>query len=242
MNESRNTAPAAPPDTGVAGTKAPEAEGLPPAVAEFKEAGGKGFSLNDPFDENETFYFRNPTKADLALYVKAAGLRQKPKGAMERFACDCAIHPGPEELKARFKAAPALAASFQEEFMKRLGGSRFLTCEEVKRGERDGLPDQVNKALDSGKRVFRIADDFEDEEEFYFRRPGNKDQESFQTTAQIRQKPLVAMERISRDCAIHPDGKALIKRYQDQPALAMEIHEQLNKAMGGGRGFDAQDF
>ena len=242
MNADRKKETAAAPDTGVMESKAPEVEGPPPAVVEFKEAGGKGFALNDPFDENETFYFRNPSKADLALYVKAAGLRQKPKGAMERLACNCAIHPGPEELKARFKEAPALAASFQEEFMKRLGGGRFFTCEEIKKGEGEDLPEPVKKALEKRKRVFRIADDFEDEEEFFFRRPGNKDQESFQTTAQVRQKPLVAMERIGRDCAIHPNGKDLIKRYKDQPALAMEIHEQLNKAMGGGRGFDAQDF
>ena len=218
-----------------------EAGGLPPAVAEFKAGNGKGFVLNDPFDQNEHFYFRNPTRADLAFYVKVAGLRQKPKGAMERLACDCAIHPGPEELKNRFKEAPALAASFQEEFFKRLGGGRFFTWEEIGVTEGD-LPEPVKKALGEDKRVIRVADEFEGPDVFYFRRPSSVDQENFQTTSQIRQKPLVAMERLGRDCAIHPTGKELIKRYNEEPALAMELHEQLNLAMGGGRGFDAQDF
>lgn len=225
------------------GSKAPRETfpDLPQAVVEFKKGGGKGFVLNDPFDQDERFYFRYPTKADLAFYVKVSGLRQKPKGAMERLACDCAIHPDAEELKKRFKAEPALAPSFQEEFFTRLGGGRAFVQEEIKQLAEEGL-EAVAKALESGKRVIRISDEFEGEEDFYFRRPGNRDQESFQTTAQIRQKVLTAMERMARECAIHPDGKALIKRFKAEPALAMEIHEQLNKAMGGGRGFDAQDF
>lgn len=220
----------------------PEVEvNVPEAVREAKAKGVKGFFLTDPFGQEERFYFRDLTKADLAFYVKGAALRRKPKIALERLACDCAIHPSARELETRFKADPALSAAFQEEFLKRLGGGRFLTWSEVK-GDAAELPEPVRKALGAGTRVVRIADDFETREEFFFRRPGSLDQENFLTTASIRQKPLVAMERIIRDCAVHPPSKELIKRFAAEPALAMDLHEQLNESMGGGRGFDAQDF
>ena len=241
--DQKNKEMTAPESTGGEIEKA-AAPDLPEAVIAAQKKGVEGLVLNDPFDENEHFYFRKPTKADLSYYIKVAGLQSKPKAGMEWLACACAIHPDAEALKERFREAPALASSFQEAFMKSLGGGRFLTWKEIKGADLDGRPEKVRETL-SGEnkgRVIRVADDFENLEEFYFRRPGAKDQESFQTTAGNRQKPLSAMEQMIRDCAIEPDGKAMVQRIAREPALAMEIYEQLNKAMGGGRGFDAQDF
>ena len=220
---------------------APEAGGLPPAVEEFRKNGGKGLILRDPLGDDRSYYFRTPTKADLSQYIMASGLDSKPRAAMEMFTLGCTIHPDREELKELFRENPALATNFQNAFMKSLGGGRLYSWEEIKEASDPGLPEPVQKALQEGKRIIGVKD-FETEEAFYFRRPTAKNQEFFLVMAQLRQKPLTAMERLCRDCAVAPDGRDLVKRFDNEPALAMELHEQLNKSIGGGRGFDAQDF
>ncbi|MBW2619476.1 MAG: hypothetical protein JRC92_11435 [Deltaproteobacteria bacterium] len=105
-----------------------------------------------------------------------------------------------------------------------------------------GLPEAVRQAKANGKKILKISDEFGRGETFYFVMPTRTQMDLFIETTAFKKKPLAAMMRITKTCALDPSGADLMARFETEPALALELYERINTALGGNRNFDLEVF
>jgi len=102
---------------------------------------------------------------------------------------------------------------------------------------RNVLPQAVIAAQAAGRTVLELTGD--DEQKYYFEKPGAKDIERFIATA-TKGKPVQAVRNLVIEKAIHPAGDALTDEFRENPGRMVALNSALQAAVGMNEDFTAK--
>lgn len=101
----------------------------------------------------------------------------------------------------------------------------------------NALPQAVQDAQKAGRVILELTG--EDEQKYYFERPGAKDIERFIATA-TKGKAVLAVKNLVTEKAIHPSGDELIVEFRDNPGRMVALNSALQASVGMNEDFTAK--
>ena len=99
------------------------------------------------------------------------------------------------------------------------------------------LPKAVQAAQTAGKTVLELTGD--NDEKYYFEKPGAKDIERFIATA-TKGKATQAVRNLVTEKAIHPTGEELSAEFKENPGRMVALNSALQAAVGMNEDFTAK--
>jgi len=99
------------------------------------------------------------------------------------------------------------------------------------------LPQSVIDAQTAQKTVLVLTGD--NEEKYYFQKPGSKDIERYIATA-TKGKPVQAVRNLVVELAIHPIGVELAKEFVENPGRMVALNSALQASVGMNEDFTAK--
>lgn len=99
------------------------------------------------------------------------------------------------------------------------------------------LPQAVLAAQTAGKTVLELTGD--NEEKYYFEKPGAKDIERFIATA-TKGKAVQAVRNMVTEKAIHPTGEELAQEFKENPGRMVALNSALQASVGMNEDFTAK--
>ncbi len=91
------------------------------------------------------------------------------------------------------------------------------------------LPKAVQEAQAAGKTILELTGD--NEEKYYFQKPGSKDIERYIATA-TKGKPVQAVRNLVQDMAIHPSAAELQNEFKENPGRMVALNQGLQGSVG----------
>jgi hypothetical protein len=99
------------------------------------------------------------------------------------------------------------------------------------------LPQAVTDAQAAGKTILELTGD--DDQKYYFEKPGSKDIERFIATA-TKGKATQAVRNLVIEKAIHPSGEELASEFRENPGRMVALNSALQAAVGMNEDFTAK--
>jgi len=95
--------------------------------------------------------------------------------------------------------------------------------------EKLNVPDAVKTALTKGWQVLILTG--ENDEDYYFKRPGQPDMNRFLATSS-KGKLAVAVKNLVYDMAIHPSAEDLKREFKDKPGRVVALNNAIQTEIG----------
>ncbi|OHD25780.1 MAG: hypothetical protein A2Y38_21415 [Spirochaetes bacterium GWB1_59_5] len=99
------------------------------------------------------------------------------------------------------------------------------------------LPKAVTEAQTAGKTILELTGD--DDQKYYFEKPGSKDIERFIATA-TKGKATQAVRNLVIEKAISPTGEELANEFKENPGRMVALNSALQAAVGMNEDFTAK--